>query len=45
MFTDGEDRPLKGGEAKGLGKGRRAIPIRRWGIAFARKAPPRKYAR
>jgi hypothetical protein len=45
MFTAGEDRPLKGGEANGLGKGRRTIPVRRCGAALAMKAPPKKYAK
>jgi hypothetical protein len=45
MLTGGDDRPRKGGEANGVGKGRRAIPVRKWGTAFARNAPPKKNAR
>jgi hypothetical protein len=39
-----EDKPTLGGDAKGLWKAWPDIPLPRWGMAFARKAPLKKYA-
>ena len=41
-FTIGEDNPLPGGEAKGVGNERPETPLTKCGIAFTRKAPPKK---
>jgi hypothetical protein len=44
-LTVEEDRPTPGGDAKGLWKACPEIPLPRWGRAFARNTPPKKYAR
>jgi hypothetical protein len=43
-FTIGDDSPLNGGDAKGLGNGLPEMPPVKWGIALATNAPPKKYA-
>jgi hypothetical protein len=44
-LTVEDDNPTPGGVAKGLWKAWPEIPLPRWGIAFARKTPPKKYAK
>ena len=44
-FTIAEDKPSPGGDAKGLWKACPEIPLPKCGRAFARNAPPKKYAR
>jgi hypothetical protein len=39
------DKPTPGGEAKGLWKAFPETPLPRCGKVFARKAPPKKYAK
>jgi hypothetical protein len=43
-FTVDDDKPLPGGDANGLWNGRPEMPFTRWGIVFAKKTPPKKYA-
>jgi hypothetical protein len=43
-LTVEEDKPIPGGDAKGLWKACPEIPLPRWGRVFARNAPPKKYA-
>jgi len=38
-FTSGDDRPLPGGLAKGVGKGSPAEPLITWGTKLARNIP------
>jgi len=44
-LTVEEDKPSPGGDANGLWNGCPEIPLPRWGRVFARKAPPKKYAK
>jgi hypothetical protein len=44
-LTVEEDKPTPGGDAKGLWKECPETPLPRWGRAFARNRPPKKYAR
>jgi len=43
-LTIDEDKPTPGGEAKGLWNACPETPLPRWGRAFARNTPPKKYA-
>jgi hypothetical protein len=43
-LTVGEERPLPGGLAKGLGKASPQTPLTKWGTALARKRPAKKQA-
>jgi hypothetical protein len=43
-FTVEDESPSPGGEANGLWKGLPEIPFTKWGTAFVRKTPPKKYA-
>jgi hypothetical protein len=42
-LTVEEERPIPGGDAKGLWKGFPETPLTKWGIAFVRNAPAKKY--
>jgi hypothetical protein len=41
-FAIGEDNPLPGGEANGVGNERPETPWTKCGMALTRKAPPKK---
>jgi len=43
-FTVGDDKPLPGGFAKGVGKLVPEIPFTKWGTALAKKIPAKKQA-
>jgi len=44
-LTNEEDKPTPGGDEKGLWNAFPEIPLPRWGMVFARNAPPKKYAK
>jgi hypothetical protein len=43
-FTVGDDNPLPGGLAKGVGKRSPEMPCTKWGTTFARNIPAKKQA-
>ena len=44
-FTIGDDSPLPGGFAKGVGNLLPDMPCTKWGTTFAKKAPAKKAAK
>jgi hypothetical protein len=43
-FTAGDESPLPGGFAKGVGKLTPDMPFTKWGTALARKRPAKRHA-
>ena len=44
-LTIGDDKPLPGGFANGVGNLSPQTPLTKWGVKFERKAPPKKQAK
>ncbi len=45
VFVRGEDKPLPGGFANGVGKALPETPCTKWGIAFNKKTPAKNAAK